>query len=131
MLVPTDLKDPFSSMSIYEGGCEPRTILLNLNFALLLWDRRALFLLHTPVIAPGVMVCTWDQGTLLGWPCIALFHLGIGRQKLKPLTFRQKKNNPFLGQDYSDYQQMMLRQEHQLIRVANFPHSWLLVEVSG
>ena len=68
------------------------------------------------MIAPGVMVCTWEQGTLQEWPCIASILLGMGRQKSKLSTSRQKKNNPFLGQDYSDYQQMMLKQEYQLIR---------------
>lgn len=56
--------------------------------------------------------------------------LGMGRQKSKLLTFRQRKNNRFIGQEYSGYLQMMLKQEFQLVRVS-FPRSWLSGEDSG
>lgn len=73
----------------------------------------------------------WEQGTLRGWPCNTSIREGHGQAKIKVFDLQTKKNNPCLGHDYLDYQQMMLKQEYQLIREANFPHSWLLVEDSG
>lgn len=59
-----------------------------------------------------------------------LDHPGMDRKELKLSTFRQKEKGK-KTQDYSDYQQTMLKQECCLIREATVPHSWLLVEDSG
>lgn len=116
------LRDPFSLLAYpwKWPGSHP----LQSAFALLLRAEEPVPAAH-PGIVPGETQFTWEQRVALHD-----LSLGMGRQKSKLLTFRQRKNNRFIGQEYSGYLQMMLKQEFQLVRVS-FPHSWLSGEDSG
>lgn len=93
-------RDPFSLLAYpwKWPGSHP----LQSAFALLLRAEEPVPAAH-PGIVPGETQFTWEQRVALHD-----LSLGMGRQKLKLLTFRQRKNNPFIGQEYSGYLQMML-----------------------